>query len=233
MKRICIFGLLLSTALLLISCGSNDQSRAEAPEQDSVAEVPVSDETQPEETFSDVQNIFASSFSTDEVSVRRQGSRIDVVVLTGLPSESQPADWDSVVSTLGSALSQADELAADYDVVTVSAQLEAVDGTILASGYNGSVQFDLFEVPEGSDEESNPPTITQHEFDQISVGMTLTEVKDIVGGPGTLESAIGSSGNSVGVIRTYRWEGTGSPVSYATVLFDDYVVYSKHSIGLE
>ena len=231
MRKYSIIGLAL-LMLSLCACGSKDalpqadDPQAQTGESSSEAE-------QPEETFSDVQDIFAASFSDDEISVRRQGLRIDVAVLTELPSESQPEDWDSMVNILGSALSQADELASDYDAETVSAQLEAADGTILASGYNGAVQFNLFEPPESSGENSNPPTITQHEFDQISVGMTLTEVREIIGGPGTLETEIGSSGSSVSVLRTYRWEGTGSTLSYATVLFEDYIVYSKNSIGLE
>lgn len=235
MKRTYIFGFMLSAALLLSSCGGNDQSQAEAPAQDSVAEAPVSDETQPEETFDDITEIFTQAFPDSTVSVRRQSSRISVDVTSSISADQPPDNWEEILQALNDALAQSEELAEGYGAATVSAQLETGDETILASGYSGSVQYDIFAraSEQVSESKSNPPTITQHEFDQISVGMTLTEVQDIVGGSGTLESEIGSSGSSISVIRTYRWEGTGSPVSYATVLFEDYVVYSKHSIGLE
>ena len=233
MKRICFFGLVLSTALLLSSCGGNDQSQAEAPAQDTVAEAPVSDEKQPEETFDDITEIFTQAFPDFTVSARRQSNRISVEVTSGISADQPPDNWETILHAIHDALAQSEELAEGYGVATVFAQLETGDETILASGYNGAVQFDIFAPASEQVTESNPPTITQHEFDQISVGMTLTEVQDIVGGPGTLEREIGSSGSSISVIRTYRWEGTGSSLSYATVLFDDYVVYSKHSIGLE
>lgn len=235
MKRTYIFGFMLSVALLLSSCGGNDQSQAEAPAQDSVAEAPVSDEKQPEETFDDITEIFTQAFPDSTVSVRRQSSRISVDVTSSISADQPPDNWEEILQALNDALAQSEELAEGYGAATVSAQLETGDETILASGYSGAVQYDIFAraSEQASESKSNPPTITQHEFDQISVGMTLTEVQDIVGGSGTLEREIGSSGSSISVIRTYRWEGTGSPVSYATVLFEDYVVYSKHSIGLE
>ena len=233
MKRICIFVLALLLTLLVSSCGGNDQSQDESPAQGSVAEPSVSNGKQPEETFDDIAKIFTQAFPDFTVSTRRQSSRISVDVTSNISADQPPDNWAEILQALNDALAQSEELAEGYGAVTVSAQLETGDETILASGYSGAVQYDIFTRTSDPVTESNPPTITQHEFDQISVGMTLTEVQNIVGGSGTLESEIGSSGSSISVIRTYRWEGTGSPVSYATVLFEEYVVYSKHSIGLE
>lgn len=53
---------------------------------------------------------------------------------------------------------------------------------------------------------ANPPTMSRAEFEQITEGMTLAEVVEIVGGPGE----IAGSPNAAGLDR-YRWESDCGP----------------------
>lgn len=220
-----IFVILSIVIIFVSACGAEDTS---APTEQGEPEEVVTTET---EDYTPIEEVFSSAFPDAEVSAKKEGTRIAVYILSDLSAEEPPAGWEDIISDLSAALETTHDMAAEYGAATVSVQLEAPDETILASGFNGKIQFDFFNQEEIED--SNPPTITQFEFEQISVGMTLTEVQDIIGGPGKLESEIGSAGSSTGSVRTYRWEGTGDTLSYAVVLFDDYSVYSKMDFGLE
>ena len=190
MKRIFAILPVVMISVFLSACGAGDTSVP--AEQDDPAKVVTTTEPEADKAdYTSIEEVFSFVFSDTEVSARKEGTRIAVYILSGLSAEEIPSGWDDITSDLSAALKTAHDMADEYDATTVSVQLEAPDGTILASGFNGKIQFDFFNQEEVAD--FNLPTISQFEFDQISVGMTLTEVKDIIGGPGTLESEIGSA----------------------------------------
>lgn len=221
---------------LLSACGESEQPTEDIDEptiqQDDETELSEVNETEDSADYTDLENIFSEVIPGAEVSVQNLQTRIMVYIRSDLSKDSQPENWEEIIAALNSALAKSQELATNYSTSTICAQIESPDESILASGYNGSIKFDLFK-PIDSGTETNPPTISQFEYDQIAVGMTLTEVREIIGSDGVLQSEVGDAGSSVGTIKTYRWEGTGGTLSYATILFDDYIVYSKHGYGLE
>lgn len=188
--------------------------------------------TEPTESYDDICELFKDVCSESEVVVLKQQNRLHVRIITKLQPNEKPDGWDDTLERFGSALSEADNSAASYGASAVSAQIESSDETILSSGYSGTVKFDIFEEKSVASKD-NPPTISKFEYDQISVGMTLSQVQEIIGGDGTLQSEIGTAGSSAGVIRTYRWTGEGRDGAYADIIFDNYQVYSKHQIWLE
>lgn len=133
-----------------------EQTASDPPSEQDLS--PTEQPQQSDVSYADVEEIFASSFPDGEITVNQQGASINVIILSDLPSDTPPENWESLEDALGSALIQADALAADHEAETVTAQLEAADGTILASGYNGAVQFSLFNEAEPSDEEPLTPT---------------------------------------------------------------------------
>jgi len=90
---------------------------------------------------------------------------------------------------------------------------------------------DALAAPTAGEGSINPPTISKFEYDQISAGKTLSQVREIVGGDGTLESSYGTVG-VIPMVQTYRFLGEQEG-SYADILFDDYKVYSKFEFMLE
>lgn len=177
--------------------------------------------------YSEIVDLFSSVIPDSEVKVKlRDGKTLFAKITTQFPSESPPEGWEDTLASFGEALAAADEKKEECGASAATAEIRTADDVILASGYNGAVQFNKFvEKDIGGDLEYNPPTISKHEYDQISVGMTLSQVRGIVGGDGTLESSIGN-------VLTYHFPGAKEG-SYATILFDDYVVYSKMDFMLD
>lgn len=234
MKRI----LLLIACVLLISVSAGCGGESDPPETDvdpaeseniSVAETEPASPTEPD--YSDIYARFANIIPDAEITVSKQSSRVSVRINTALGSDTAPDGWDATVEAFGLALETANPLAADYDASTVSAEIYGADETILSSGYNGAVKYNLFSQSV-ADSARNPPTISKFEYDQISVGMSLSEVTDIIGGSGTAQNQIGEAGGYGSLITTYRWLGEKDG-SYADILFENYKVYSKVQIFLE
>lgn len=190
-----------------------------------------SDINEKAETYSEITELFSGIIPDAEIKVTlRNGKTLHTKIRTQLASEAAPDGWDEMLAAFGEALASADEKAADYSASAASAEILAADETILSSGYNASVRFNKFEV-KSADTAKNPPTISKFEYDQISVGMTLSQVREIVGGDGRLENAIGTAGVT-STIQTYRFPGEKDG-SYADILFDDYQVYSKFQFSLD
>lgn len=177
--------------------------------------------------YSGIVDLFSSVVPDSEIKVSlRNGKTLHAKIITQLPSDSAQEDWESTIMAFGEALAAADEKKGEYGASVASAEILSADEIILSSGFNAAVQFNKFEEKDlGGEENTNPPTISKFEYDQISVGMTLSQVREIVGGDGTLESSIGN-------VLTYHFPGAKEG-SYAAVLFDDYVVYSKTEFMLD
>lgn len=241
MKKRMLAILLATIALLMLSAcgGGQEMEEPEAPPPEESEPLPVEEpefieETEDKETYPDIIDLFSSVAPDSEIKVSlRNGKTIHAKIKTQLPSsESAPDGWKDTVTSFGEALSAADEKKEDYSAFAASAEILAEDGVILASGFNGTVQFNKFEERAlYGEEKTNPPTISKFEYDQISVGMTLSQVREIVGGDGKLENSIGTAGVT-STVQTYRFLGEKDG-SYADILFDDYVVYSKIQLFLE
>ena len=229
MKKALVAFLSLSLMVSLTACSntSNTLPPAEPEEEPQIVEEIVQ-----EETFSDLISLYESICSDAEISVHRHEIYLDVtLVCPNLSAESQPESWAETISALTSALEQSHTLAKEYGVQTVAGVIALEDGTVLASGMNGKVAFDAFHHDDIQSSGENPPTITKHEYNQIAVGMSLSEVREIIGGGGELQTQVGQAGIT-SVTQTYRWYGEHEP-SYADILFDDFKVYSKVELWLE
>lgn len=187
---------------------------------------------EPAESYDNIADLFADVFPGSEIVVSQQSNRIHARIITDIPSDAKPDGWEEILARFESALSESKDGTSSHGASTVSAQIESSDEVILSSGFDGSVKFDLFKE-KSQDKTENSPTISKFEYNQISVGMTLSQVREIIGGDGTLQSEIGTAGSSVGMISTYRWIGEGRDGAYADILFDNYQVYSKQQIWLE
>lgn len=177
-----------------------------------------------QEDYSDIQSLFSIVPEADVV-VRPKETSLYVRIKTNLP-DTQPENWEEIVSELNSAL----EVSQDQNT---SVEFISSNGVILASGYNGKVRYIAFEEHKEYEESvENPPYITEYEFDCIQVGMSLTEVREIIGSPGELVTEIGEVSEYFNPIKTYEWYAENG-YSYAHILFDGYTVYSKHEFGLK
>lgn len=237
MKRILLAMILtLTVSFSLSACGGiqNEAETGSLPTKET--ESLLTSDSKPEttektETYPEITELFSGIIPDSEIKVTlRNGKTLHTKIMTQLSSEDAPDKWDETVAAFGEALASADEQAADYSVSSTSAEIFAADETILASGYNAAVHFNKFEE-KALETSVNPPTISKFEYDQITVGMTLSKVREIVGGDGTLESSIGTAGVT-STIHTYRFPGEKEG-SYADILFDDYEVYSKFQFRLD
>lgn len=184
--------------------------------------------------YEEIVELFSAIIPDAELNVSvKNEKRLHVKIKTALLSDAALDDWNDTIISFNKALSDAEEIVLNYGLEQATAEIIAEDETILASGFNGAIKFNKFEEKSLTDADSgrNSPTISKFEYDQISVGMTLSQVREIVGGDGTLEDSIGTAGVT-STVQTYRFLGTKEG-SYADILFDDYVVYSKYGWLLE
>lgn len=238
-RKILAVLLAMSTLFFLSACGGGQTApEPEAPPPEESEAAPTAEQEKPDgeeekETYPDIVELFSSVVPDSEVKVSlRNGKTLHAKIKTQLPSDSAPEGWADTLTAFGEALAAADEKKGDHDASTASAEIFSADEIILSSGFNAKVQFDKFEEKSPIGEENtNPPTISKFEYDQISVGMTLSQVREIVGGDGKLENSIGTAGVT-STVQTYRFLGEKEG-SYADILFDDYVVYSKVQLFLE
>lgn len=236
-RKILVFLLFLLALFSLSACGGGQKVAEPEPPSPEEESKPTStaelDTPEEKETYPDIIELFSSVAPDSETKVSlRNGKTLHAKIKTQFSSESAPEGWADTLTAFGEALAAADEKKGDHGASTASAEILSADEIILSSGFNAKVQFDKFEekAPIG-EENTNPPTISKFEYDQISVGMTLSQVREIVGSDGTLESSVGTAGVT-STIQTYKFMGEKEG-SYATILFDDYVVYSKHELLLE
>lgn len=235
-KRFFAVLLTLSIIFSFSACGDS-QEDTPAPDystsdpQPVSAENSISDKKEPENAleYEKILELFSAIIPDAELKVSvKNGKRLHVKIKTDLHSDVALDDWDNTMISFDKALSDAKEIVLNYEFEQVSAEIIAEDETILASGFNGALKFNKFEEKSLTDADTgkNRPTISKFEYDQITVGMTLSQVREIVGGDGTLENSIGTAGVTSSV-QTYRFPGEKEG-AYADILFEDYVVYSKH-----
>lgn len=229
------FFLALTLLLALVACGNTqeNQQAAIAPANEPEAVSTQVEDTEKKETYPEIKEFFLEVIPDAEIKVTlRNGSTIHTKIKTQLSSGAAPDGWPEIIAAFETALVSAEEKKSDYKASAASAEILAADEIILASGFNSAVQFNKFDEKSiGGDTNVNPPTISKFEHDQIGVGMTLSEVRKIVGGDGTLETSVGTPG-VISVVQTYRFPGEREG-SYADILFDDYVVYSKFEFMLD
>ena len=76
-------------------------------------------------------------------------------------------------------------------------------------------------------------TITMEEYDQIEIGMTYDEVREIVGGDGENVSSTDIGIGDEFVMEIYSWDSAGDGFGSATIIVQDGTVISKSQYGLE
>lgn len=76
-------------------------------------------------------------------------------------------------------------------------------------------------------------SISLEEFNKIETGMTYEEVCEIIGGEGTLGSAVDIGVGEEYKTEIYQWTGDGSIGANANVTFQGGKVMSKAQIGLK
>lgn len=131
-------------AIALASCVSqNNEPQPQPPVAQEQQEQVEQQEAEPVD-YSSVIACFADAFPGAEVACAAEDERPEVTITTALASDAQPEDWTQLMETFGASLADADEAAKALKQKTAFGQIVAADGTILASGYNGKLQFDLF-----------------------------------------------------------------------------------------
>ena len=85
----------------------------------------------------------------------------------------------------------------------------------------------------GADIINSEASISLEEFNKIETGMTYEEVRDIVGGEGTLGSSVDVGFGEEYKTEIYQWTGEGSLGANANVTFQGGKVISKAQIGLK
>lgn len=222
----------IACVFVLIS-GQKNETPVNTPTSTStVSFSPVSSET-----FDEIGNVFSEAFPDSEITVRKRDKRFDVVAaVSGITADAQPDGWNTTLQTLCNAtVSACDAIAENdaYSIKDIASQIVADDGTILATVYNGKAVYDAYRPKaELEEENNNRATITQHEFDSISIGMRYSQVVDIIGGDGDLYLEVGSAGSLVGDYKSYIWYGEGLFPGRAILSFQDYELYSKVAYGL-
>ena len=76
-------------------------------------------------------------------------------------------------------------------------------------------------------------SISLEEFNKIETGMTYEEVRDIIGGEGTLSSSVDMGIGDEYKTELYQWTGDGTIGANANVTFQNGKVISKAQIGLK
>lgn len=126
--------------LILAGLGGADKSNSATGQ----TSLPKQEEIEEPVDYSSVSACFADVFPDAEISCIENGSNPQVTVKTDLSSEDQPENWAQLLDSLETCLESADGAAKALSRKTALGQVVAADGTILASGYNGKLQFDLF-----------------------------------------------------------------------------------------
>lgn len=213
--------------------GGESQQPQKAPVATSTVSVTAADT----ETYDDISSIFAQAFPNEQISVKKRDRYLLTVVTMENASTEKPAsDWDSTLSSLCNATVESCNVLSEnekYTLKNMVGQIVNGNGDILATVYNGKVMYTAYrDKAELEEENRNSATITQHEFDMISIGMRYSDVVEIIGGEGALYTEIGSAGSAVGDYKSYVWYGEGSFPGWAVLTFKDYELYGKVAYGL-
>lgn len=94
---------------------------------------------------------------------------------------------------------------------------------------NNLTKTDVEKDAEKQEKQNNESKlITLSEFNRVQTGMSYSEVKEIIGSDGTLQSE-NQSGNYR--FSLFKWDGRG--ISGASMMFEDGVLYQKSQFGLK
>lgn len=203
-RKLMGFFLALTLLLALVACGNtqeNEQaviSPANEPEAVST-QVKITEE---KETYPEIEELFLEVVPDAEIHVTlRNGSTIYTKIKTQLSSESAPDEWPEIISAFETALISAEEKKSDYNASAASAEILSADEIILASGYDGKLQFTKFEerdfesneVTTSIDPEGNVFEILEEVYvklDEASENMVDSSSSDIVFGSGSSSSIV-------------------------------------------
>ena len=226
MKRIFCLLVALSLIISLAACGTSktaDRSNTSTTLQNGA-------EKQEAEHYSEIKQCF--EINNADVKVRERDKRIEVVIVSSeLSSDTEPENWSEIIASIETAMTNAQPLAESKGFTTLSAQLETTDGTILASGYNQKMQFDLFHTNTTYKEAGNG-LITLNIFNKLQTGMTYAEVRDMIGADGVLTSSV-DIGDYQYKTETYTWDGSGDFGANAIIMFQGGELTTKSQYGLK
>ncbi len=232
MKKALLVSLALSLTCVLSGCGNGqkqdpgEKSVVPAPAESAPVEVSA-----PEQTFEDISTLFEGIIEDADVTLDTTSGRADVCIGTKLPSESEPDNWQNIIDGLSAILPEAKEASKQHELWEVTVTVTAADDSVLASGYGASIKYDAFLANDASAHGKNPPTISLDEFNRISIGMPISEVRDIIGSNGTLSSEYGEPGGDIPLTQMYIWDGERLGAN-AVISFENYTVTHKTAVGL-
>ena len=136
-----VFLALFAFAVILPRVSSLSSAEKPSP---SAAPAPVQAEAGAPVDYSSIEACFTSAFPDAETVCMANGATPQVSVKMALSSDVQPQNWTQILDDFTVALFNADAASKDLSRGTAFGQLIAADGTIIASGYNGKLQFDAF-----------------------------------------------------------------------------------------
>lgn len=128
--------------------------------------------------FSPFADCFAAAYPDAAISyLDNSGTPQITVAAAGYSSDAQPQGWDDEKALFSGCLAAADEIAKNNGYKTALAQLEAGDGEILLSGYNGALKFDLFAQRAADQAEQKIESVGSSSADSRTVYVTPTGSK--------------------------------------------------------
>ena len=226
MKRLICLLLVFFLNLSMTACGSS--KTADKPTSHISSKTP--DVAKEDDQYAEIKRCF--SFDHATVKVRKRDKRVEVaIIFSDFSSDAEPDDWESIITSVETAMKEAESFAAEDGFTVLSAQIEAEDGTILASGYDQKIRFNLFHA-NTTYQETGSGLITLSIFNQLQSGMTYAEVRDMIGADGVLTSSV-DIGDYQYKTETYTWDGAGDFGANAIIMFQGGWLTSKAQYGLK
>lgn len=236
MERPISFILACLIVISLTACGADTSSPSSVPSSTPIntssATTTTSQEPVQTETYPKIRECFSTINENWKIVIYERKNRLEVVLLADdLNHDAAPENWDDILLSLENALIEADPLTSDNGFSMLSAQINVADGTILASGYDKKVRFDLFNA-KTTYKESGNGLITLSIFNKLKTGMTYAEVRDLIGADGELTSSV-DIGDYQYKTETYTWDGAGDFGANAIIMFQGGGLTSKAQYGLK
>lgn len=99
----------------------------------------------------DLPKVFSEIIENSSVSVKENGSNINVrITCTNIDGNSAPNGWTDIISDFQEALDSSNKIALDGGFTSLTAEILAKDGTIIASGSNGKLAFDKYPLAQST-----------------------------------------------------------------------------------
>lgn len=226
MKRLICLLLVFFLNLSMTACGSSKT----ADKPTSHISSKTADVAKEDDQYAEIKRCF--SFDHATAKVRKRDKRVEVaIIFSDFSSDAEPDDWESIITSVETAMKEAESFAAADGFTVLSAQIETEDGTILASGYDQKIRFNLFHA-NTTYQETGSGLITLSIFNQLQSGMTYAEVRDMIGADGVLTSSV-DIGDYQYKTETYTWDGAGDFGANAIIMFQGGWLTSKAQYGLK